>query len=250
MKFVSSLFVLLSWMQLLSTQDTEIPKYGDLIILVDSSDSMGLKTFNQLKSYISRIIAEMQIGVDHYRIGLIQYNEDIHVGFSLSEFKTKSPMMNYIKNRFLFQGRSLMTGNALQKVHEIILADKHGRDKSKYPQVLLVITSGSSNDEINPSISTLKQDGIRIITVGVKEASLDEMQAMATSPQLAFKIANLKDLNAKDMVTTIQEVVEKTYYVEGTQTPVKANTPVMSELLKLTSSFDVTQWTNTRSDDP
>lgn len=209
----------------------ENPKYGDLIFLLDSSDNMGVKLFNQLKSYVSKIISQMQIGADFYRIGLIQYNEDIDTGFSLSEFKTRNLMINYIKNKFLFQGGSLMTGNALMKVHEVLLSDKNGRDKSKYPQVLLVITSGSSNDDVNPSISALKQDGIQIITVGVKEASLDEMQAMATSPQLAFKIANFRDLNtiSKDMVTTIQEVVEKTYYVEGTQGE------IMSDLIRLTN---------------
>nr|DBA24890.1 TPA: hypothetical protein GDO54_012487 [Pyxicephalus adspersus] len=219
MKLVTGLLVVFSWLQLSSSQDTEIPKYGDLIFLLDSSDSMGEKVFNQLKLLISRMVNQMQIGVDHYRVGLVQYNEDIDVGFSLSAFRTKNQMINYIKNKFVFKGGSLMTGNALTKVQEIFLSGKNGRDKSKYPQVLVVITSGSSNDDVNPSIATLKQEGIQIVTVGVKEASLTEMEAMATSPKFAFKIDNFKDLNkiSKDMVTTIQEVVENTYYVEGTQ---------------------------------
>lgn len=217
MKLVSGLLVILCWLQLSSAQDTENPKYGDLIFLLDSSDNMGIKMFNQLKSYVSKIISQLQIGADFYRIGLIQYNKDIDIGFSLSDFKTRNLMINYIKNKFLFQGGSLMTGYALWKLHKVFFFN--GRDKSKYPHVLLVITSGSSDDDVNSAISLLKQYDVQIITVGVKEASLDEMQAMAASPQLAFKIDSFRDLNtiSKDMVTTIQEVVGKKYYVEGTQ---------------------------------
>lgn len=207
----------------------ENPKYGDLIFLLDSSDNMGIKMFNQLKSYVSKIISQLQIGADFYRIGLIQYNKDIDIGFSLSDFKTRNLMINYIKNKFLFQGGSLMTGYALWKLHKVFFFN--GRDKSKYPHVLLVITSGSSEDDVNSAISVLKQYGVQIITVGVKEASLDEMQAMAASPQLAFKIDSFRDLNtiSKDMVTTIQEVVGKKYYVEGTQGE------IMSDLILLTN---------------
>ncbi|XP_068120890.1 collagen alpha-6(VI) chain-like, partial [Hyperolius riggenbachi] len=211
MKLVLGLLMMLSWLQLSYTQDTDIPEYGDLIFLLDSSNNMGEKTFNQLKSFLSKTIGNMQIGVNQYRIGLVQYSDDINVAFSLSTYKTEKPMLNYIKNKFLFQGGLLRTGNAITKIHEIFVGDKNGRDKSKYPRVLVVITSGSSSDDVNPSAVALKQDGIRIIAAGVKDASSDDLAAMATSPEFSLKIVNLRDLNSfsKDMMTTIQKVIRK-----------------------------------------
>ncbi|KAM9308135.1 collagen alpha-6(VI) chain [Gastrophryne carolinensis] len=190
--------------------------YGDVIFLLDGSDNIGEKIFNQLKSFVSRTISQFQIGADLYRFGLVKYSEDTEVGFLMSEHKTKNQILNYIKNKFLFKGGSLKTGNALSKVHEIFLKDRNGREK--HPQVLVVVTSGSSTDDVKSSAVALKRDNVRIITLGLKQASLKDLEAMASSTELAFKIDNLRDLStfSKDMAASIEKAVHKRY-VESTE---------------------------------
>lgn len=217
MKFVFGLLVMVSWLGLSSGQDT-VPEYADLVFLVDNSNNME-NIFNQVKSFISRTVSQMQIGVNQYRIGLAHYNDDLKLDFSLSTFKAKNPILNYLKNKFTFQGGSLMTGNALGKIKESLFNEINIRDKSKYPPVLVVITSGPSLDEVQLSADALKEENVRIIAMGLKDASKNQLESMATSPRHAFMINNVRDLTtfSKDMVTTIQDVIKNNYYLPSTQ---------------------------------
>lgn len=195
-----------------------VPEYADLVFLVDNSNNME-NIFNQVKSFISRTVSQMQIGVNQYRIGLAHYNDDLKVDFSLSTFKAKNPILNYLKNKFTFQGGSLMMGNALGKIKESLFNEINIRDKSKYPPVLVVITSGPSLDEVQLSADALKEENVRIIAMGLKDASKNQLESMATSPRHAFMINNVRDLTtfSKDMVTTIQDVIKNNYYLPSTQ---------------------------------
>ncbi|KAM3929211.1 collagen alpha-6(VI) chain [Leptodactylus fuscus] len=217
MKFIFYLLAMANWLELSSGQDT-IPEYADLVFLVDSSNNMGKNIFNQVKSFVSRTVSQMQIGLNQYRIGLAHYSDDLKVDFSLSTYKAKNPIISYIKNKFDFEGGSLMTGNALGKIKESIFNEINIRDKSKYPPVLVVITSGPSLDDVQESADALKQESIRIIAVGLKDASKTQLEAMATSPQFAFMINNVRDLTtfSKDMFATIQDVVKNNYYLSST----------------------------------
>ncbi|XP_069814430.1 collagen alpha-6(VI) chain-like [Dendropsophus ebraccatus] len=237
MKLVFGLLVIVSWLELSSSQDT-VPEYADLVFLVDSSDNMGKNIFNQVKSFISRTVSQMQIGVNQYRIGLARYNDDLNVDFSLSTFKAKNPIINYIKNKFDFQGGSLMTGNALGKIKESLFNEVNLRDKTKYPAVLVLITSGPSLDDFQLSADSLKQESVRIITMGLKNASKNQLETMATSPRLAFMINNIRDLTtfSKDMVITIQDVVKYKYYLPSTQGTVVFTTASSPTTVKNTTA--------------
>ncbi|XP_073425720.1 collagen alpha-6(VI) chain-like [Dendrobates tinctorius] len=218
MRFVFGLLLLVIQLDPSSTQVT-VPEYADLVFLVDNSNNMGKTIFNQVKSFLSRTVSQMQIGANQYRIGLARYNDDLQVDFSLSTFKAKNPIVNYIKNKFDFQGGSLKMGNALDKVKESLFNEINIRDKSKYPPVLVVITSGPSLDDVQLSADALKQENVRIIAMGLKNASKSQLEAMATSPRLAFMINNVRDLNtfSKDLVSAIQDVVKNSYYLPSTQ---------------------------------
>ncbi|XP_066440926.1 collagen alpha-6(VI) chain-like [Eleutherodactylus coqui] len=233
MKLVFSLLLMVSWLELSSGQDP-VPEYADLVFLVDNSNNMGKNLFNQVKSFISRTVSQLQIGVNHYQIGIARYNDDLTVDFNLPTYKAKNPILNYLKNKFDFQGGSLMTGNALDKIKETLFNEVNIRDKSKYPLVLVVITSGPSLDDVQLSADALKQESVRIIAVGLKNSSKNQLEVMATSPDLAFMINNVRELTtfSKDMVTTIEEVV-KTKYLPSTEDTIlftTASTPALGTL--------------------
>ncbi|XP_056376652.1 collagen alpha-6(VI) chain-like isoform X2 [Hyla sarda] len=264
MRFLFGLFLMASWLELSSSQDT-VPEYADLVFLVDNSNNMGKNVFNQVKTFISRTVSQMQIGVNQYRIALAHYNDDLNVDFSLSTFKAKNPIINYIKNKFDFGGGSLMTGNALGKIKESLFNEINLRDKSKYPPVLVVITSGPSLDDVQLSADALKQESVRIITMGLKNASKNQLEAMATSPTLAFMINNVRELTtfSKDMVTTIQDVVKNNYYLPSTQgtvvfTTASSPTAVVNNITAvchkgiatdLVLMVDISEHTSSESDD-
>ncbi|XP_063781250.1 collagen alpha-6(VI) chain-like [Pseudophryne corroboree] len=241
MKCVLGILLMVSWLELSSTQKTEIPEYGDLVFLVDSSDNMEEKGFNQVKGFLSRTIMSLQIDVDKYRIGLGQISDDLKVNFLLPAYKAKGPILNYIKNRFTYQGGSLMIGNALTKAQETFFDEKTERDKTKYPQVLIVITSGPSLDDVQSSAAALKQNSVRIITTGIKTAPIDQLQAMASSHSFAFKKDSMRDLSSfsMEMAGIIKDVIQNQYYVPTTQeTIITTTVPRTTDVVNVRRSTD------------
>ncbi|KAM8967064.1 collagen alpha-6(VI) chain [Pelodytes ibericus] len=186
------------------------PEYADVVFLVDSSSSMGDVVFKEVKSFLTKTINQLSVGSDKFRIGLAQYNEDMQVGFLQNTYKTKNPMLSYIKNKFTFKGGSKNTGNALTKVHETFFKGINGRDKSLYPPVLVVITAGSSLDDVESPAIDLQDDGVRIISLGLKQAPLTELETMASDSSLAFQMSNPRQMVAfsGEMLNTIQEAVK------------------------------------------
>ncbi|CAN2389703.1 Collagen alpha-6(VI) chain [Pristimantis euphronides] len=246
MKLVFILLVMLSWLELSSGQDT-VPEYADLVFLVDNSNNMETNIFKQVKTFLSRTISQMQIGVNQYRIGLAQYNDDINVSFNISKFKAKNPILNSINAELKIQGGSLMTGKALGKVKELLFNEIHTRDKSKYPPVLVLITAGPSLDDVQLSADNLKQESVRIIAVGLKNAAQTELEAMASSSKLAFMIDNARELPvfSKNMVLAIQEAL-KDNYLPSTPEPIgftTGSTPTNGSLQNINAG-NVVWWPN------
>ncbi|KAG8442860.1 hypothetical protein GDO86_011609, partial [Hymenochirus boettgeri] len=180
----------------------------DLVFLVDTSNNLGEKNFNQVKYIISKTIQLLPVGPDKYRIGLAQYNDDLDIGFLLNEYKAKNQVLNHIKNKFSFKGGSLHLGNALKRTREMFF--KNGRDKSTYPPILVVMTSESSEDDVNQPALELKQDGVKLITVGLQAAPLSQLIAIASSPNSVIQLSNIQDIASisKSLKQTIQDVVE------------------------------------------
>ncbi|KAF7247726.1 Collagen alpha-6(VI) chain [Varanus komodoensis] len=172
--------VLLLVILLAQTSITQNPasESADIVLLVDSSDALGRRSFPSVKSFINKIISQFPIGPNKYRVALVQYSDDVHIEFQLDSFKAKNPMLNHIKKNLAFRGGSLRTGNAIQKVHETFFKSP-SKDRS---QILVVSTSGLSVDDVRRPAKLLQDEGIKVIALGTKAATHEELQAMATQP--------------------------------------------------------------------
>uniref|UniRef100_A0A8D0G9L4 Collagen type VI alpha 6 chain n=1 Tax=Sphenodon punctatus TaxID=8508 RepID=A0A8D0G9L4_SPHPU len=165
---------------------------ADIVLLVDGSDVLGERTFPSVKSFIYRMIGNLPVGPKRYHIALVQYSDDIHSEFQLDTFRAKNLMLNHIKKNFAYRGGALRTGNALQKVHETFFSEPTSRrDRNR---VLVVVTSGLSEDNVDEPAEILRNDGIKIIAVGIQEASPEELQSMATH-HFYYKLRMPRDLS-------------------------------------------------------
>ncbi|OCT75936.1 collagen alpha-6(VI) chain [Xenopus laevis] len=210
MKILLFKLLMLSWLQISFTQKAAVPEYADLVFLVDSSSNLGEKGFSQVKTLITRIISTLPIGQDKYRVGLAKYNDDLDIGFLLNTYKGKGPVISHIKNKFAYKGGSLKLGNALTKVHEQFFKRVTDRDKSVYPPVLVVVTSGSSLDDVTQPALELQQDGVRIVSVGLQTAPLSQLQAIAASTKHVLQVSNIRDIPtvSTTLIDSIQDVVQ------------------------------------------
>ncbi|XP_065439669.1 collagen alpha-6(VI) chain-like isoform X2 [Chrysemys picta bellii] len=206
MKMLLTLFLFLIGSQTSVTQ-TPAPTSADIVLLVDSSNSLGNKAFPSMKSFISKMISHLTATPNQYRIALAQYSDDLHVEFQLDVYKAKNPMLNYVKKNVVFKGGSVKTGNALREVHKTFFKGPgSGRDKER---ILVVLTSGASEDAVVEPATILKSDGIKIIAMGIQDVSPQELQSMATS-QFSYKFRTVRDLSmsSQNLTKIIEDVIQ------------------------------------------
>ncbi|XP_074051889.1 collagen alpha-6(VI) chain-like isoform X1 [Macrotis lagotis] len=190
-------------------QDAD-PEFADVVFLVDSSDHLGSKSFSLVKTFISKIINSLPIEAKKFRVALAQYGDDLHQEFLLRPFMAKNAMLNYLKKNFTYVGGSLKIGNALQKVHQTYFSGPlNGRDKKQFPQILVVLASAHSEDDVEEPAKALQRDGVKIISLGMQNASEENLQAMATS-QFHYNFRTVRDVAtfSTNMTNIIKEVVK------------------------------------------
>lgn len=186
------------------------PQYADVVFLVDSSDHLGIKNFPSVKTFLNKMMASLPIEANKYRMALAQYSEQLHSEFQLGTFKGKGPMLNHIRNNFGFMGGSLRLGNALREAHQTYFsASAQGRDKKQFPPILVVLASATSEDDVEEAAEALRQDGVRIISVGVQRAAEDDLKAMATAG-FHFHLRTVRDLStfSQNMTQAIRDAVQ------------------------------------------
>nr|XP_042137484.1 collagen alpha-6(VI) chain isoform X1 [Peromyscus maniculatus bairdii] len=190
------------------------PEYADVVFLVDSSDHLGMKSFPLVRTFLNKLISSLPIEADKYRVALAQYSDALHNEFQLGTFKNRNPMLNHLKKNFGFIGGSLKIGNALREAHRTYFsASTNGRDKKEFPPILVVLASAESEDDVEEASKALREDGVKVISVGMQEASEENLKAMATS-QFHFNLRTVRDLSlfAPNMTQIIKDV---TKYREG-----------------------------------
>ncbi|GAB1294611.1 Collagen alpha-6(VI) chain [Apodemus speciosus] len=209
LKMLLILFLTMICFHMCVNQDSG-PEYADVVFLVDSSDHLGIKSFPLVKTFIHKMINSLPIEANKYRVALAQYSDALHSEFQLGTFKNRNPMLNHLKKNFGFIGGPLKIGNALQEAHRTYFsAPTNGRDKKQFPPILVVLASAESEDDVEEASKALREDGVKIISVGVQKASEENLKAMATS-QFHFNLRTARDLSmfAPNMTQIIKDVTQ------------------------------------------
>ncbi|TEA41728.1 hypothetical protein DBR06_SOUSAS26310007, partial [Sousa chinensis] len=201
----------------------------DVVFLVDSSDHMGIKSFPFVKTFINKMITSLPIEAHKYRVGLAQYSDGLHREFQLSTFKSRGPMLNHLKKNFRFLGGSLRIGNALQEVHTTYLSN--GRDRRQFPPILVVLASAESEDAVEEASKALRNDGVRIISVGMQGVSEETLKAMATG-QFHYSLRTVRDLStfSQNMTQILKDAAQ---YKEGAVNDILVEGPSVADVVFL-----------------
>ncbi|XP_058146622.1 collagen alpha-6(VI) chain [Dasypus novemcinctus] len=208
MKMLLILFLIIICSHASVNQDSG-PEYADVVFLVDSSDHLGVKSFPYVRTFISKVISDLPVEADKYRVGLAQFSDQLHPEFRLGAFRGRSPMLNHLKKNFGFLGGSLRVGSALREAHRAFFSGPAAlRDKKQFPPVLVVLASAASEDDVEEAAEALRRDGVRVVSVGLQEASQEDLKAMATA-QFHFNLRSVRDLSAfsQNMTQILQDVV-------------------------------------------
>ncbi|XP_057595682.1 collagen alpha-4(VI) chain-like [Hippopotamus amphibius kiboko] len=159
---------------------------ADIVFLVDSSTSIGPQNFQKVKNFLHSVVLGLDISSDQVRVGLAQYNDNIYPAFWLNQYPLKSVVLEQIRN-LPYRTGGTNTGSALEFVRTNYLTEAAGsRAKDGVPQIVILVTDGESNDEVQEAADRLKQDGVVLYVVGVNVQDVQELQTIASEPLEKF----------------------------------------------------------------
>lgn len=155
---------------------------ADIIFLVDSSFSIGTENFQKIRDFLFTFVNSFDVSPDKVQIGLVQYSNSPHSEFHLNTFETKEKILDYIEN-LPYRGGGTRTGLGLSFLLKHHFVKEAGsRAKDGVPQIAVVITDGQSQDDVEPHAQDLKQQGIILYAIGIKDADMEQLKEIATKP--------------------------------------------------------------------
>ncbi|XP_061486143.1 collagen alpha-1(XX) chain-like [Rhineura floridana] len=162
----------------------------DIILLVDGSWSIGRNNFGLIREFLAGLVAPFNIAQDKIRVGLSQYSSDPRTEWDLNTYSTRDEVLEALRS-LQYKGGNTFTGLALTHVLEQNLKPEAGT-RSDAPKLIILLTDGKSQDDASPSAQTLKDMGIEIFAVGVKNADEAELRHVASEP-LELMVYNVLD---------------------------------------------------------
>ncbi|KAM7382659.1 hypothetical protein PAMP_002381 [Pampus punctatissimus] len=177
---------------------------ADIVILVDGSWSIGRLNFRLVRMFLENLVNAFDVGIDKTRIGLAQYSGDPRVEWHLNTFTTKDAVIDAVKN-LPYKGGNTLTGLALTYILENCFKPESG-SRVGIPKIGILITDGKSQDDVIPPAESLRDAGVELFAIGVKNADKDELRTIASEPENSH-VYNVADFN---IMSSIVEGLTKT----------------------------------------
>ncbi|KAM4609374.1 collagen alpha-3(VI) chain-like [Polymixia lowei] len=165
----------------------------DVVFLLDGSDGTR-NGFPAMRDFVQRVVEKFNVGENKDRVSVVQYSRDAEVHFNLNTYTTKQDVLDRVRGLRHKGGRPLNTGAALQYVRDnVFTASSGSRRQEGIPQILILLSGGRSNDNVDTPASALKEDGVFIVGIGTRNSSA-EVQKIATDPSHAQSVSDFSDL--------------------------------------------------------
>ncbi|XP_039202568.1 collagen alpha-1(XII) chain isoform X3 [Crotalus tigris] len=165
---------------------------ADIVLLVDGSWSIGRTNFKTVRSFIASIVQVFDIGPDKVQVALAQYSGDPRTEWNLNAHSTKQSLLDAVAN-LPYKGGNTLTGMALN----FILRNSFKTEAGLRPgakKIAVLITDGKSQDDINIPSDRLKEQGVEIFAIGIKNADVNELKQIASDPDDTHAF-NVEDFN-------------------------------------------------------
>ncbi|KAI1895827.1 hypothetical protein AGOR_G00110770 [Albula goreensis] len=153
---------------------------ADIVVLVDGSWSIGRLNFKTIRAFIARMVGVFDIGPDRVQIGLAQYSGDPKTEWHLNAHTTRASLLEAIAN-LPYKGGNTLTGLALNYILQNNFKPNVGlRPNSR--RIGVLVTDGKSQDDIIQNSQNLRDQGIELYAIGVKNADENELRSIASDP--------------------------------------------------------------------
>uniref|UniRef100_A0A3Q3QYN1 Collagen, type XIV, alpha 1b n=1 Tax=Monopterus albus TaxID=43700 RepID=A0A3Q3QYN1_MONAL len=180
------------------------PAIADIVILVDGSWSIGRINFRLVRMFLENLVRAFSVEFDKTRIGLAQYSGDPRIEWHLNAYTTKEAVIDAVKN-LPYKGGNTLTGLALNFILDNSFKPEAG-SRPGIPKIGILITDGKSQDDVIPPARRLREAGIELFAIGVKNADENELKSIASAPHETH-VYNVADFS---VMSSIVEGLTKT----------------------------------------
>jgi len=162
---------------------------ADIVFLVDSSSSIGIPNFREIRLFLRNVISGLNIGSDKVRVGLAQYSDEPYQEFLLKDYLDTQSLLAQV-DRLQYRTGNTFTGKAINFLRSrYFTQDAGSRASQRVPQIAMIITDGKSNDDVLVPAQELRQQGVIVFGIAVGRASLQELKSIVTQPSEFFLTA-------------------------------------------------------------
>uniref|UniRef100_A0A8C0YF80 Collagen type XIV alpha 1 chain n=1 Tax=Cyprinus carpio carpio TaxID=630221 RepID=A0A8C0YF80_CYPCA len=154
---------------------------ADLAFLVDGSWSIGDDNFQKIIRFLYSTTGALDvIGPEGTQVAIVQFSDDARTEFKLSSYSDKEALLDAVQ-RITYKGGNTKTGRAINHVKEAIFAEDTGARRG-IPKVLVVLTDGRSQDDVNKISKEMQTEGYIIFAIGFADADYGELVNIASKP--------------------------------------------------------------------
>ncbi|XP_053875162.1 collagen alpha-1(XIV) chain isoform X1 [Malaclemys terrapin pileata] len=206
-----------------STEESQFtcktPAIADIVILIDGSWSIGRFNFRLVRLFLENLVGAFNVASEKTRIGLAQYSGDPRIEWHLNAFSTKDAVLDAVRN-LPYKGGNTLTGLALTFILENSFKPEAGA-RPNVSKIGILITDGKSQDDVIPPAKNLRDAGVELFAIGVKNADINELKEIASEPD-STHVYNVADFNFMHTIvegltrTVCSRVEEQEKEIKGT----------------------------------
>ncbi|CAK6978119.1 collagen alpha-6(VI) chain-like [Scomber scombrus] len=177
----------------------------DIVFIVDESGSIELANFKLIRNFIHSIVSSLDVSQTRVRVGIVTYNDNPTAQAYLDSFNDKNDTQQFIKI-LPYTGGGTNTGKALDFANNEIFNEQRGSRKD-VQKVAMVITDGESQDDVSEAALRLRRKGVTVFAVGIKNASISQLEQMASYPINKHVFREESFTHLKPMKTSLQKIL-------------------------------------------
>ncbi|KAL0171659.1 hypothetical protein M9458_031970, partial [Cirrhinus mrigala] len=175
---------------------------ADIYFLLDHSASTPTD-FVDVKKFILGFLQLFNVGPNRVRVGVVKADRAPTLQFSLTEHKNRVSLEAAV-DKISPPNGGTETGKALTYVADLFNRARGSRPV-KVQEILIVITDKESQDEVREPAAELRNQGVSVYAVGVRNANENELFRMTDDTAKQFYVTNYDGLNAlkSEIITDI-----------------------------------------------
>lgn len=159
----------------------------DIVFLVDGSNYIGSNNFPYVRDFLINVVNQLEVRPDKVQFGLLQFAETPKIEFYLNTYNNRDDIVNKISQLRLTGGSVLNTGAAMEyALYNMFQPSVGSRRKEGVQQVLVLVTGGPANDQLQSVADKLAVAGVLTFTVSSGQADESMLKTVAFVPHLAY----------------------------------------------------------------